>query len=187
MNQRPAGQRTCLYNTQQLSAVLDKMALQLAGLLAGTPHILLVGVLRRGAPLAAMLHQRLIKLLPQADITLMNLQVKRYSDDLKLLYPETQLTETAEQVALDLKDKSVVVVDDVLYQGHSMLRAVEYLAGKQADEIRTVVLVDRGVSRLPVHSDVTGVRLDVAPSDIIECNVPPYETEFKIELLQPAE
>ena len=29
------------------------------------------------------------------------------------------------------------------------------------------------------------VRLDIAPSDIIECNVPPYEPEFKIELLQP--
>lgn len=185
MNQRPTGQRTCLYNTQQLSAVLDKMAMQLAGMLAGKSHILLVGVLRRGAPLAAMLHERLLKLLPQAEMTLMNLQVKRYSDDLKLLHPETQLTETAEQVALDLADKTVVVIDDVMYRGHSMLRAVEYLVGKHADEIRTVVLVDRGAEKLPVRCDVVGVRLDIAPGDIIECNVPPYEVEFKIELLQP--
>jgi pyrimidine operon attenuation protein/uracil phosphoribosyltransferase len=73
-----------------------------------------------------------------------------------------------------------------MYHGHSMLRAVEYLAIKQANEIRTVVLVDRGAAKLPVRSDIAGVRLDVAPTDIIECNVPPYEAEFKIELLQPS-
>jgi pyrimidine operon attenuation protein/uracil phosphoribosyltransferase len=66
-----------------------------------------------------------------------------------------------------------------------MLRAVQYLALKQPAEIRTVVLVDRGVAKLPVRTDVIGVRLDVAPGDIIECNVPPYEDEFKIELLKP--
>ena len=59
-----------------------------------------------------------------------------------------------------------------------------WLAGKQAAEIRTVVLVDRGAAKLPVRTDIVGVRLDVAPSDIIECNVPPYEEQFKIEVLR---
>ena len=67
-----------------------------------------------------------------------------------------------------------------------MLRAVEYLAGKQAGEIRTVVLVDRGAAKLPVRADIVGVRLDVAPTDIIECNVPPYEPSFRIDLLKPS-
>ncbi len=44
---------------------------------------------------------------------------------------------------------------------------------------------DRGVAKLPVRTDIVGVRLDVAPSDIIECNVPPYEAHFRIDLLQP--
>ena len=79
----------------------------------------------------------------------------------------------------------MLVVDDVMYRGHSMLRAVEYLARKQAAEIRTAVLVDRGANKLPVRVDIAGVRLDVAPPDIIECNVPPFETEFKIDLLKP--
>lgn len=59
------------------------------------------------------------------------------------------------------------------------------LASKQANEIRTVVLLDRGASKLPVRCDIAGVRLDIAPAGIIECNVPPYEAEFIIELLQP--
>lgn len=147
---------------------------------------MIVGILRRGAPLAEMLHARLMHHFKLANMGLMNLQIKRYADDLTLLHPETRLTENPQHASLDLAGTTVLVVDDVMYRGHSMLRAVEYLARKQAAEIRTVVLVDRGAKKLPVRTDIVGVRLDVAPPDIIECNVPPYETEFKIDLLKPA-
>ncbi len=185
MEARPAGNRTCLYNAAQLDAVVENMATQAAGFLLGKQRVMIVGILRRGAPLAEMLHQKLLKNFKLGNISRMNLQIKRYSDDLKLLHPETKLTENPEHIALDLSGITVVVVDDVMYRGHSMLRAVEYIAGKNAEEIRTVVLVDRGASKLPVRCDIAGVRLDIAPGDIIECNVPPYEDEFKIEVLQP--
>ncbi len=179
------GDRTCLYQTAQLDAVLDYMAWQAAGFLTAKEHIMIVGILRRGAPLAEMLHARLMRNFKLAKMGLMNLQIKRYADDLTLLHPETKLTENNQYASLDLTNITVLVVDDVMYHGHSMLRAVEYLARKQATEIRTAVLVDRGASKLPVRIDIAGVRLDVAPTDIIECNVPPYETEFKIDLLKP--
>jgi pyrimidine operon attenuation protein/uracil phosphoribosyltransferase len=181
----PSGNRTCLYQPSQLDAVLDNMAWQAAGFLTTKEHIMIVGILRRGAPLAEMLYKRLESKFDLADISLMNLQIKRYSDDLTLLHPETELIENPKHVALSLAGTTVLVVDDVIFRGHSMLRAVEYLARKQATEIRTVVLVDRGANKLPVRVDIAGVRLDVAPHDIIECNVPPYETEFKIDLLKP--
>jgi len=181
----PLGDRTCLYQTAQLDAVLDQMAWQAAGFLTAKEHIMIVGILRRGAPLAEMLHARLMRNFKLARMDLMNLQINRYADDLTLLYPETKLTENNQHASLDLTNTTVLVVDDVMYRGHSMLRAVEYLARKQAAEIRTAVLVDRGANKLPVRIDIAGVRLDVAPTDIIECNVPPYETEFKIDLLKP--
>ncbi|MOA28345.1 hypothetical protein D3C78_1492820 [compost metagenome] len=74
----------------------------------------------------------------------------------------------------------------MLYQGHSLLRACAWLAHVGAAEVRTAVLVDRCVSRQPVRADITGLRLQVAPSDIVECNVPPYEREFGIEVLRRA-
>jgi pyrimidine operon attenuation protein / uracil phosphoribosyltransferase len=179
------GDRTCLYQTAQLDAVLDHMAWQAAGFLTAKEHIMIVGILRRGAPLAEMLRNKLMQHFKLPKMELMNLQIQRYADDLTLLYPETKLTENSENAALDLTNTTVLVVDDVMFRGHSMLRAVEYLARKQAAEIRTVVLVDRGANKLPVRVDISGVRLDVAPPDIIECNVPPFETEFKIDLFTP--
>jgi len=181
---KPRGQRTCLYDTADLDAILSDMARQAAGLLAGRERIALVGLLRRGAPLAEMLRDRLARDYGFSGLPLYKLHVKRYADDLTLLHPETELTESPEQAELDLSGTTVVVVDDVLYRGHSLLKAVEYLAGKNPTEIRSVVLVDRGVTLLPIRADIAGMRLDVAPQDIIECNVPPYEAEFRIDLLQ---
>lgn len=179
----PEGDRTCVYNAQQLESVLDRMAWQAAAFLQGK-NSYIVGILRRGAPLSQMLYERLLKSHDMKSIQLLQLKIKRYDDDLTLLHPETKLTEDPAHASLDLSGATVLVVDDVLYHGHSMLRAVEYLLAKNAAEIRTAVLVDRGACRLPVHADIAGLRLDVASSDVIECNVPPYETQFKVELLK---
>ena len=177
--------RTCLYSTSQLDAIINGMARQAAGLLTGHSKVAIVGIIRRGAPLADILHAALKKNYGLKDAIRLDLQIKRYSDDLTLLYPETLLTEDPAHAALDLASHALLVVDDVMYRGHSMLRAVEYLARKQPAEMRTVVLVDRGAAKLPVRTDIVGVRLDVAPTDIIECHVPPYEEDFRIDLLQP--
>ena len=179
------GNRTCLYQEAQLVHIVDAMARQASFLLANKKRIMVVGLLRRGAPLAEMLYIRLMKNFKLPNLSLMNLDIKRYNDDLTLIYPQTKLTEHPKDSHLDLTETTVLVVDDVFYGGHSMLRAVEYLARKNATEIRTAVLVDRGVSQLPVRVDITGLRLDIAPPDVIECNVPPYESEFKIVLLKP--
>ena len=185
--QRPAGRRTCLYDGRQLAAKLDDMARQAAGLLTARRDVMLVGIRRRGVPLAEMLRDRLARDFSVSRLPILELAIKRYADDLTLVHPDTQLVEDPSHAVLDLRGKSLLVVDDVMYQGNSMLRAVDYLAHKQPAEIRTVVLVDRDVARLPVRTDIVGVRLDVAPGDIIECNVPPYEPELRIELLQSKE
>ena len=182
---RPPGKRTCLYDTAQLEVVVNDMACNAAGLLTGRQKTAVIGVLRRGAPLADRLTEIMVHRYGVTSPVRLDLSVKRYADDLTLLHPQTRLLVDERNAALDLAGYTVLVVDDVLYTGHSLLTVVEYLARKQPAEIRVVTLVDRGVTRLPVRTDVIGVRLDIAPTDIIECNVPPYESEFRIELLQP--
>jgi len=180
-----SGNRICLYQQAQLDQIVDAMARQAEALLANKKRIMVVGILRRGAPLAGMLYIRLMKNSKWSNLTLMNLDIRRYGDDLTLIYPETMLIENPKDSDLDLTGITVLVVDDVFYKGYSMLRAVEYLTKKNATEIRTAVLVDRGANGLPMRVDITGIRLDVAPPDVIEFNVPPYESEFKIVLLKP--
>lgn len=87
-----------------------------------------------------------------------------------------------EPLARMLAERLQALLGDVLYGGYSLLRSCAYLSQLGVDEIRTAVLVDRCVSSQPVHADVCGVRLQIAPGNIIDCRVPPYETEFCIEL-----
>lgn len=182
----PAGSHTPLYNSVELERVLDAMAAALAPRLQGGGPVTLVGVRRRGAPLADALLARLQRLLPAGlPIARLDLLIKRYADDLTLLHPQTQLTEAAEQVGLDLAGRTVVVVDDVLYQGHSLNKAVQYLLGKGAGRILSAMLVDRICAVLPIRADVVGLKLQVAAGQIIECHVPPFEPTFQIVLVQP--
>ena len=43
----------------------------------------------------------------------------------------------------------------------------------------------RRINALPVHADVAGITLQIAPGDVIECNVPPYEPEFAVDIWRP--
>ena len=180
------GQHTRLYDTNALQRVLDTMAAGVSARLAGAEQVSLVGVLRRGAPLADMLQERLVQRLPRTDMQRIDLSIKRYSDDLKLLHPQTQLIEQPEHTNMDLSGRVVVLVDDVLYGCFSLNRAVQYLVAKQVKTIHTVVLVDRVCATLPIHADVSGMKLQVEPGSIVECHVPPYEPTFQIVLVQPS-
>lgn len=181
----PAGRHTPLYDAAALAPVLDAMAASLAARLQGAARVTLVGVRRRGAPLSDWLRERLLPRLPGVDIARLDLLIKRYADDLTLLHPETQLTEQPEHAEIDFAGRTLVVVDDVLYQGFSLNKAVQYLLAKGGLQILTVVLVDRVCATLPLHADVSGLKLQVAPDDIVECHVPPFEPTFQIVLVQP--
>ena len=180
----PPGTRFLLYAPAQMPGLIDAMARQIAPLLAGADKVAVIGVLRRGAPLADHLCEALVRLFQMPMPTRLDLKVKRYADDLTLLHPETQLTEQQGQAELDLHGYRLVIVDDVLYTGHSLLRVIEWLNAKSPAAIYTAVLADRHVSQLPIRADAVGVHLQVAPADVVECHVPPYEPLFQIELLR---
>ena len=72
----------------------------------------------------------------------------------------------------------------MLYQGHSLARVLEWARMRGAGRVIAVVLVDRLCSRLPLRADIGGLQLQIAPNDVIECNVPPFEAEFAIDLLR---
>jgi pyrimidine operon attenuation protein/uracil phosphoribosyltransferase len=92
MTDKPQGRRTCLYSPDQLDSIVSDMARQAAGLLTGRTRVAIIGILRRGAPLADRLHQQLLQTYGLTGCVRLDLQIKRYADDLTLLYPETLLT-----------------------------------------------------------------------------------------------
>lgn len=184
MDELPVGKRACLYDSGQMDAVMSSMAKRAAALLHGCKKLAIIGVLRRGAPLADKLANLLVEQHHFSTPLRLDLSVKRYADDLTLLHPETKLTESKQIASIDLAGYTLLIVDDVLYSGHSILRVVEYFAKKNPAQIRVACLADRKVVSLPIKADIVGVDLQIAPPDVVECHVPPYEPTFEIDLLQ---
>ena len=172
-----------LYSEGDLEQVVDDMARQAAALLDPTPTVLL-GMLRRGAPLADRLLARIKVHAPRAEVERLDLKVKRYADNLELLHPETRLDAPT---GANLMNRRVIVVDDVLYQGYSLMRVFEWLATQKPAHVHAAVLVDRQRHRMPMRADIVGLTLKIAPDDVIECNVPPYESDFAVDLWRPAD
>ena len=173
-----SGERFRAYTDVDLGAVIDRMARRIIALLDATPTML-IGVRRRGAPLADRLLARVQQLMPEAEIARLDLEVKRYADDLDLLHPETQLTAPPDAY---VKGRRAIAVDDVLYQGYSLFRVFEWLRAQGAASVHGAVLVDRACTVLPVRAEIVGVTLQIAPGDVIECQVPPYEPDFAIDI-----
>jgi len=187
MEDLPIGFRACIYDTNHLNAVIDRMACQAGALLHGCAKVAIVGVLRRGAPLADKLTQLLVERYGLSAPTRLDLLVKRYADDLTLLYPDTQLLEDKQAALIDLAGYTLLIVDDVLYTGHSFLKVLEFFVRKNPERILTACLVDRKVNTVPIKADIIGVDLQIAPGDVVECHVPPYEPAFEIQLLKLAD
>lgn len=173
-----------LYDAAATGALLDDMARALTPLIHDPATTVLIGIRRRGAPLADAVGQRLVAA-GSSPLRRLDLKIKRYSDDLHLLHPQTELTEQGPDVAAAVHQRDIVLVDDVLYQGHSLLRAVRWLVDAGARSIRTALLIDRDVACLPLHADVVGATLRIPHDAVVECNVPPFEPELAIDLWFP--
>lgn len=187
MSHELMGVRHVLYDGRALEAVVGHMARTLAGLLSDCRKLAIVGVLRRGAPLADRLTEALISRHGFSLPLRFDLSVKRYADDLTLLYPETRLLEEPIHAFVDLRDHTVLLVDDVLHGGFSLLKTSQYLLGRNCERIVTACLVDRRTAVVPIRLDVAGITLQVPDRFIVECCVPPYEGEFKIGLVEKSD
>jgi len=133
------------------------------------PGLALVGIHRRGVPLAHRLHGLLAELLPDP-VPIGELDIAFYRDDL-----ETRADAPVVQAShLDfaLHGRTLVVVDDVLYTGRTVRAAVDALFdyGRPA-RVQLAVLIDRGHRELPIRPDYVGKNLPTAAAERVNVRV----------------
>ena len=121
---------------------------------AGTEGLVLVGIQRRGVPLAHRIsdsireHEGVVVPVGALDITF-------YRDDLSMVAQQPVVKGTA--IPFDLNGRTVVLVDDVLYTGRTIRAAMDALIDfGRPQAIRLAVLVDRGHRELPIRADHVG-------------------------------
>jgi len=161
-----AAKPTTVLDSRALARTLRRMADEIVELFAGVDNLIFVGIQRRGVQLS----NRLADILDdreQLKVPRGSLDITLYRDDLQTVGPRPVVGPT--KLPWDLNGKRVLIVDDVLHTGRTVRAALDELADfGRPSRIALAVLVDRGGRELPIHADIVGKRVDVAPSDRVD-------------------
>ena len=133
---------------------------------AGTEGLVLVGIQRRGVPLA---HRIAVAVEEHEGVRLPvgALDITFYRDDLSLIAQQPVVKGT--QLPVDLNGRTVVLVDDVLYTGRTIRAAMDALVDfGRPRAIRLAVLVDRGHRELPIRADHVGKNVPTSNDEVVE-------------------
>ena len=147
---------------------------------AGTQGLVLVGIQRRGVPLAHRLAASILEH-EGAEIPVGALDITFYRDDLSLVAQQPIVKGT--QIPFDLNGRTVVLVDDVLYTGRTIRAAMDALVDfGRPQAIRLAVLVDRGHRELPIRADHVGKNVPTSREEIVRVHLVETDGEDGVDI-----
>lgn len=159
-------EKTTVMDAQGIQRALTRIAHEIIEKNRGTKGLIVVGIRKRGVPLA----ERLVDLIagiegekPPMGI----LDITLYRDDLSHISYQPIIQET--QIKEDITDKTIVLVDDVLYTGRTIRAALDALIDLgRPKKIQLAVLIDRGHRELPIRADYVGKNVPTAAREAVE-------------------
>jgi len=132
----------------------------------GAKDLILVGIQRGGVHLAKRLAAR-IREIEGVEPPVGSLDITMYRDDLSTR--KSQPVPQATDIAFDIKDKMMVLVDDVLFTGRTIRAALNSVMDYgRPRRIQLAVLVDRGHRELPIRADYVGKNLPTSAKEKVE-------------------
>ena len=174
--------KSILMDGAAMERALRRIAHEIIERNGGTDGLLLVGIERRGVPLACRL-QEMIFQVEGRKVPLGSLDITRYRDDLSRLSEDAVVRET--QMPDGVEGARIVMVDDVIYSGRTARAAMVALcdSGRPAC-IQLACLIDRGHRELPIRPDYVGKNVPTSKSELVSVLVPEFDGQMRVELLE---
>ncbi len=165
-----------------INRTLSRLALQIVERNSGTSDLLLVGIRRRGVPLAERLADIIAQLEGQRPPT-GQLDITLYRDDLSTVGPRPIVNKT--EIPGDITNRAIVLVDDVLYTGRTIRAALDELVDfGRPRRVELAVLIDRGHRELPIQADYVGKYLQTSDSEIVKVMLTDYDEEEQVIVVE---
>jgi pyrimidine operon attenuation protein/uracil phosphoribosyltransferase len=174
-------QKAQLMSASEIERTLVRLAHQILEKNGGIDGLGLVGIRRRGVPLA----ERLGKMIQQVEkkpVPVGTLDITFYRDDLSTVGPKPVVQQ--KEIGFSIEGKKIVLCDDVLYTGRTTRAALDALFshGRPA-LVQLLVLIDRGHRELPVEATFIGRTVQTTDTEVIEVKLTEIDEAEKVLLM----
>jgi pyrimidine operon attenuation protein/uracil phosphoribosyltransferase len=161
-------QRSQILSSDDVARALRRMAHEIVERNAGLDGVVLLGLQTGGVPIAEALGANLAEI-EHVEVPVGTLDVAFYRDDVP---SRPVLPEAASAIPVDLTDRTVVVVDDVLFTGRTVRAALHALSEfGRPRRVQLAVLTDRGHRELPIRPDYVGKNLPTSLDEVLRATL----------------
>jgi pyrimidine operon attenuation protein/uracil phosphoribosyltransferase len=175
-------QKAQLMSASEVERTLIRLAHEMLEKNNGIEDLALVGIRRRGVPLAERL-AKIMQRIEKKPVLVGTLDITLYRDDLSTVDSKPVVHKT--ELEIPIEDKSVVLVDDVLYTGRTTRAAMDALfrVGRPR-RLQLCVLIDRGHRELPIEAAFVGRKVQTTENQIIEVKLREVDDAEKVLLME---
>jgi len=157
--------KTLLMDESSTNRTITRLSHEILEKNKGAKNLALIGIKTRGVPFARTVAQRILKI-EEVALPVGELDVTLYRDDLSEL--SDQPTVNSSKIDFDVKDKNVILCDDVIFTGRTARAAIEAIMKLgRPKSIQLAVLVDRGHRELPIRPDYVGKNVPTSLSEVV--------------------
>ena len=148
----------------------------------GVEDIILVGIKRRGYPIAKRISEQINKI-EGISIPVGSVDITLYRDDLENSFEAPKVKST--DVDVDIKDKKIILVDDVLYTCRTVRAAIDAIIDcGRPQGIQLAVLIDRGHKELPIRADYVGKNIPTSKNEVIKVEIAEIDGEDSVKIFE---
>jgi pyrimidine operon attenuation protein/uracil phosphoribosyltransferase len=171
-----------LMSASEIERTLIRVAHEIVEKNDGVDGLGLVGVRRRGVPLAERL-SKVIGRIEDVRVPVGVLDITFYRDDLSTLGPKPVVQQS--EIGFSIQDKNIVLVDDVLFTGRTIRAALDALFSHgRPRRVQLCVLIDRGHRELPIEATFVGRTVQTSMNEVIEVKLTEIDGAEKVLLME---
>jgi pyrimidine operon attenuation protein/uracil phosphoribosyltransferase len=175
-------EKSVVMTAADMNRVLARMASQIVENNPDLANVLLVGIRRRGVPLAERIAAR-IQEVEGAVVATGALDITLYRDDLSTVAETPVINKT--ELPPNITGLTIILVDDVLYTGRTIRAALDELIDfGRPRRVQLAVLVDRGWRELPIQADYIGKYVTTTDNEIIKVMLPEFDEAEQVLLVE---
>lgn len=146
----------------------------------GVEDVVLIGVKRRGEPLAERISKN-IEMFEGVKVPVGSVDITLYRDDLTKKYEQPHMN--SEKINIDIDNKTVIIVDDVVYTGRTVRAAIDAIFHQGRPKmIQLAVVVDRGHRELPIRPDYVGKNIPTSKMEMVSVEVAEIDGEDAVKI-----